>query len=126
VKILAVDDDELILELLTLILTQAGFTDVSTAVSGETAMEILNKSVDAFDCLLFDVNMPGMDGIELCKLARSMPKYDKTPILMVTAMTQKDYVERAFQAGATDYITKPFDIFALVSRLRLIKDSIGT
>jgi CheY-like chemotaxis protein len=124
-KILAVDDHSDILELLTMIAAKAGFTDVSTALSGEIALDMLNQGNIVFDCLLLDINMPGMDGIGLCKLVRSIPAYRKTPIIMLTAMAEKDYIDRAFQAGATDYATKPFDIVELSARLRMADELAG-
>jgi CheY-like chemotaxis protein len=121
-KILAVDDDPYSLEILTLIAARAGFTDVSTALSGEIALDMLGKDDVVFDCLLLDINMPGMDGIELCELVRTMPAYSKTPIIMLTAMAEKSYIDRAFQAGATDYANKPFDIVELNARLRMAEE----
>jgi|TARA_R100000935_G_scaffold56094_1_gene86913 CheY-like chemotaxis protein len=121
-KILAVDDDPYILEILTMMAARAGFTDVSTSLSGEIALDMLNKGDVVFDCLLLDISMPDMDGIELCQLVRSMPAYRKTPVIMLTAMTEKDYIDRAFQAGATDYANKPFDIVELNARLRMAQE----
>ncbi|MBB5723241.1 CheY-like chemotaxis protein/GGDEF domain-containing protein [Loktanella ponticola] len=118
-KILAVDDDPFILEILTMMAAKVGYTDVVTMPSGESALNLLNKGKDVFDCMLLDINMPGIDGIELCKLVRSLPDYDKTPIIMLTAMSDKDHILRAFKAGATDYASKPFDIVELNARLRM-------
>lgn len=121
-KILAVDDDLHILELLTMMAARAGFTDILTASSGEIALDMLNEGDTVFDCLLLDISMPGMDGIELCGLTRAIPAYNKTPIIMLTAMSEKDYIDRAFRAGATDYATKPFDIVELHARLRMAEE----
>ena len=65
-KILAVDDDKFILELVPAILGEAGLDDVTTAASGEEALAAIRAADGAFDCLLFDIQMPGMDGIDLC------------------------------------------------------------
>lgn len=121
-KILAVDDNPFILELLTMISARAGFADLTTALSGETALEMLNQHDVVFDCLLFDISMPEMDGIKLCKLVRTIPAYRKTPIIMLTAMAEKNYIDSAFQAGATDYANKPFDIVELNARLRMAEE----
>lgn len=123
-KILAVDDDEYILELLTMVAARSEFRDVTTALSGEAAFSILRSGGTEFDCLLFDINMPGMDGIELCRQVRLLDAYRKTPIIMLTAMTEKDYVDRAFIAGATDYVSKPFDVTEVGARLRIAKELI--
>lgn len=121
-KILAVDDHHFILELLTMMVARAGFKDVATASSGARALEMLKDSDTAFDCLLLDIAMPDMDGIELCALVRAMPAYRKTPIIMLTAMAERKYIELAFRAGATDYANKPLDIVELNARLRLMEE----
>jgi CheY-like chemotaxis protein len=64
--------------------------------------------------------MPGTDGIELCQILRDRPDHRQTPILMLTAMTDKSHIDRAFLAGASDYITKPFDIGDLRGRIGLM------
>jgi DNA-binding response OmpR family regulator len=121
-KILTVDDDVFIRELLPLIAAKAGFPDVTTVSSGQLAMETLTKVDTAFDCMLLDINMPGMNGIELCGRIRQMDAYGKTPIIMLTAMSERDYMDDAFKAGATDYATKPFDINELGARLRVAQE----
>lgn len=121
-KILAIDDDAIIRELLYEILTAIGYTSVSFASSGHEALEILEAEEEPFDCLLLDIQMPEMDGITLVSLLRSSVKYARTPILMITAMSDRKYVDNAFAAGATDYINKPFNIGELHARLKLIED----
>ena len=124
-KILAVDDDEIMLELLSTATLAAGYDDVTTASSGVEALQILKKSTDTFDCFLLDVKMPGMDGIELCDEIRKHQNYDKTPIIMITGATETESAERAFEAGATDYVAKPFDIFELGHRIKIAETHIG-
>lgn len=116
-RILAVDDDPFILEVLKLTAARADFTDVTTVLSGDVALRMISQSDVVFDCLLLDIGMPGMDGIELCAIIRKIPSYEKTPIIMLTAMAEKDPIDRAFQAGATDYANKPFSIVGLHARL---------
>lgn len=118
-KILAVDDDEIILSLLAGTLDAFGHTDYKLAQSGEEALTLIKASETKFDCFLFDIQMPGMDGTELCRSVRCLDGYENTPIIMITAMNNKDYFDRAFLAGATDYVTKPFDITELNTRLSL-------
>ena len=65
--------------------------------------------------------MPGTDGIEFCKILRDTEGYQRTPILMLTAMSEKDHIDSAFHAGATDYITKPFEVNGLKGRLGLVE-----
>ncbi len=118
-KILAVDDDDLIRELLSEILRAHGFTDVTMADSGEDALRKIAATSVPFDTFMFDIQMPGMDGIELTRRVRSQEIYRKTPVIMITAMNNREYVDNAFMAGATDYVTKPFDMTELVTRIRL-------
>lgn len=117
-KILAVDDDPYIRELLLLIFSRSGYGDITVAPSGDAALEAIEVADPAFDCLFFDIQMPGMDGIDLCTRVRQIDGYEKTPIIMLTAMTERDFIDRAFAAGATDYVTKPFDTLELGVRAR--------
>ncbi|MDK3016742.1 response regulator transcription factor [Pseudodonghicola flavimaris] len=118
-KILAVDDDELIRELLLATLEAHGYSDVVLAESGEDALRKIASAGVPFDAFMFDIQMPGMDGIELTRRVRDMEIYRSAPVVMITAMNQKDYIDRAFLAGATDYVTKPFDTTELMTRIRL-------
>lgn len=118
-KILAVDDDELIREILGATLEAHGYTDVTMADCGEDALRKIAASATPFDGFMFDIQMPGMDGTELCQQVRQMEQYKNSPVIMITAMNNKEYVDRAFMAGATDYVTKPFDTTELMTRIRL-------
>ncbi|GGH39636.1 Response regulator receiver domain-containing protein [Cribrihabitans marinus] len=116
-RLLAVDDDASILELLKHILSAFGYDDVTTARSGPDALAIIAQAERPFDCLLLDVQMPEMNGITLCEEIRTLPDYQFTPIIMLTAMVQKHYIDEAFEVGASDYVTKPFDFEDLKQRL---------
>jgi len=118
-RILSVDDDPIILDLLTEILASVGHADVTIAQSASKAFEILKNNSMHFDCFLLDIQMPEIDGIQLCGALRRMPQYRRTPILMITAMSDKSYIDKAFAAGATDYVTKPFDVTELSARVRV-------
>ncbi len=127
VRILAVDDDAAICELIPLVLAQLGHLDVVVMNSGYDAMESVGSRSGGcvYDCILLDIQMPEMDGIELCERLRRLPAYRKTPIIMLTAMTEKAYIDKAFAAGATDYVTKPFDFVELGARLRVAEQLIA-
>ena len=118
-KILAVDDDSIILGLLTEVLESAEYGEVQTCTSAERALEVIAETKVPFDCFLLDIQMGGMDGIGLCARIRDLPQYSRTPILMLTAMAEKSYIDRAFAAGATDYLSKPFDPTEIIVRLGL-------
>ena len=120
-KILAVDDDPIILELLVQFVTALGGHEITTALSGKEAIETLKQQNSKFDCCLFDIQMPEMDGIALTKKLRATAKYADMPILMLTAMADKRYIDAAFAAGATDYVTKPLDLTELKVRLNHVE-----
>ncbi len=123
-KILAVDDDLNILQLLTEVLRAGGFTNLVACPSAKEALEVISHVDVPFDCFLLDIQMNDMDGIELTSKIRALEAYRRTPILMMTAMSERSYIDRAFAAGASDYITKPFAIVDIHSRLRLIQSLI--
>ncbi len=116
-RVLAIDDEPSILELLKTALNALGTYEVSTACSAEDAIQLLERVEKPFDCLLLDIQMPDVNGITFCSELRKLTDYRKTPIIMLTAMSDRDYIDRAFAAGATDYLTKPFDLLELRSRL---------
>lgn len=118
-KILAVDDDPLTLELLSAAVAAVGFTDVVLAASAEEARDHLAVAETPFGCFLVDIQMPGTDGIEFCAWLRKQPVYRSAPVIMVTAMSAKPFLDRAFAAGASDYVTKPFDLMELGARVRV-------
>ncbi len=120
-RVLAVDDDKMIQEMLKAVLAFIGCDEVVIASDGEIALDILQKDTQKFDCLFLDINMPNMDGIELCSRVRELPEYEATPIMMLTAMVGKSYMDRSYAAGANDYVTKPFDVLDLRTRFRAIQ-----
>ena len=111
-KILIVDDDKNILEVLKYNLLQEGFT-VVTAEDGIQALELARREKP--DLILLDIMLPGMDGLEVCRILRKeMP----VPILMLTAKTDEIDKVVGLELGADDYITKPFSIRELMARIR--------
>jgi CheY-like chemotaxis protein len=116
-RILAVDDDPFILGLIPIIAGNAGFADITVASSAEAALDLIVARKAPFDCLVLDIRMPEMDGIDLCARVREIPAYKDAPIIMLTAMKDMDHLERAFKAGANDFATKPFEITEFENRL---------
>ncbi|MEZ5715144.1 MAG: response regulator [Paracoccaceae bacterium] len=116
-RVLVVDDEPSILELLKTALVALGGYDVTTAWSGQDALIAMSKAKPRFDMVLLDIQMPEMNGVEACRQIRAMASYEDVPVIMLTAMSQMDYVEKAFLAGATDYVTKPFNFEDLRNRM---------
>ena len=111
--ILVVDDESSVRRVLSVMLSGIGFTIVA-ASRGEEAMALVQ--VTKFDAVLLDVDIPGMDGVETCRNIRRFNA--RLPILMLTAMDSEDDHVAGLDAGADDYITKPFRIRELTARLR--------
>ncbi|KIL98565.1 Serine phosphatase RsbU regulator of sigma subunit [Paramagnetospirillum magnetotacticum MS-1] len=114
-SILVVDDLETNRMMISALLARHGFTQVKCVDGGEAALAALSSQ--RVDCLLLDLVMPGIGGLEVCRRVRSNPALAGLPILIQTAMTARDEVLAAFDAGATDVIHKPFDPRELVSRV---------
>ncbi len=116
-KILVVDDEEDILELLRFNLTKEGFT-VVCAASGEEALKsaISNRP----DLILLDLLLPGMDGLEVAKRLKSDPSTKEIPVIMVTAKGEEADIVTGLEVGAEDYITKPFSRKVLIARVRAV------
>ncbi len=119
-KILVVDDDPDFLALFLNVLSRLGFGDVLSAPSGASALEKIASLPSPVDCFILDIQMPEMDGIELTRRIRALAAYDETPIIMNTVMSDRKHIDAAFQAGATDYLTKPVDVIEIQARLGVI------
>ena len=104
-RVLVVDDDPGVLLLMRETLAKAGF-DVSVAASGPEAIELCCEFEP--DLVLLDINMPSMDGITACIEIRKQSEHD-FPIIMVTSVDDAVSIQRAFDAGATDFILKPIN-----------------
>lgn len=105
-SILAVDDSTSIRKLVSFTLNQAGY-EVVSAVDGNDALAKAGQS--NVDLVLTDVNMPGMDGIELIRSLRQLPSYKFIPMLMLTTESSADRKAEGKAAGATGWLVKPFD-----------------
>jgi two-component system response regulator RegX3 len=113
-KILVVDDEPAIVDAVTYALRASGF-EVDTFGDGESALEAARR--DGYDVLVLDVRLPGLSGIEICRRLRSE---SDVPILILTAMDAEVDRVLGLEAGADDYVTKPFSVAELVSRVRAI------
>lgn len=113
-KVLVVDDEEPILELLKYNLEKQGY-EVRIASNGYEAVEIAKKFHP--DLVLLDIMMPKMDGVETCRLLRANPDLQNTFIVFLTARAEEYSEIAAFDVGADDYILKPIKPRALMSRI---------
>ena len=112
-SLLIVDDERAIRLSLRSILENFGF-DIVEAARGEEALSLVRSS--RFDAVLLDINMPGIGGIEVCRMMRKASP--RLPIVMLTVQGSEDRKVEALDAGADDYITKPFQLRELTARLR--------
>ena len=116
-RILAVEDDERIRSAMRLALEDEGFAVVE-AESGERALEVFRADGDApADVVLIDVMLPGIDGFEVC---REIRQTSDVPVIMVTARGDTEDVVNGLEAGADDYVTKPFVATELSARIRAL------
>ncbi|APU96517.1 MULTISPECIES: response regulator transcription factor [Sphingobacterium] len=116
-KILIVDDEKDILDLIAFNLNREGY-QVSTAQNGEEAINVA-KQVNP-DLIILDVMMPKMDGIEACRIMRAMPEFKSTFMVFLTARSEEYSEIAGFHVGADDYIAKPIKPRALMSRINAI------
>jgi two-component system, OmpR family, response regulator MprA len=114
-RLLVVDDDPSVREALALVLDLDGF-DVSTAIDGREAIRALSLAPP--DAVVLDVLMPGIDGLEVCRRMRATG--DRTPVLMLTARAEVSERVAGLEAGADDYLAKPFAREELIARLRAL------
>ena len=113
--VLVVDDIEANLKLLEARLT-ADYFEVRTARNGPEALQICAQ--ERTDVVLLDVMMPGMDGFEVCRRLKSDPRTQHLPVIIITALDQPSDKVRGLEAGADDFLTKPVDDVALITRVR--------
>ena len=114
-RVLVVDDDPRLLQIVAMYLAIEGY-EVITAHNGEDGLaEISTKRPDL---VILDVMMPGMDGMEACRRIRGNPDTADIPVLMFSALSGDDDIERARTAGATNMISKPFNLVGLGTVVR--------
>jgi diguanylate cyclase (GGDEF)-like protein len=116
-KILIAEDDLTSRRILTAMLTKWGFNPVVTA-DGNAAWAELQQT-DAPKLVLLDRNMPGLDGLELCRRLRKVESSDPPYVVLLTGLGAKDDIVQGLDAGANDYVTKPYDSEELQARIRV-------
>ena len=114
-RIVVIEDDLAIQRVLSLALRVAGY-EVEVASSGDAGLELVLRTQP--DLVLLDLMLPGMDGLSVCRQIRAAEETRQTPIIMLTAKGEADDVVRGLDAGANDYVTKPFEKEVLLARIR--------
>lgn len=115
--VFVVDDEDSILKLVAFNFQRAGFT-VQTAGNGREAYDRIKEEPNAFDLVVLDLMLPGMDGMEVCRKLRQ--DQVKTPIILLTARDEEVDLVLGLEMGADDYVTKPFSPRELVARARAV------
>jgi two-component system chemotaxis response regulator CheY len=118
-KALVVDDSKTIRMIIKRILIDLGY-EVCEAGNGLEALKVLDKEKTAVSLVLADWNMPEMNGLELVKSLRQNPEFASMKVLMVTTETEIGQMTAAMEAGANEYVMKPFTKDILVEKLELV------
>jgi DNA-binding response OmpR family regulator len=111
-NVLIADDEDSVVELVRVTLEDERVR-VIAASDGVAALALAGEI--APDLVFLDVNMPGFDGVEVCRRLRGDARFARTPIVMLTAATRAEDVRRGLEAGATEYLTKPFSPVRLLT-----------
>ena len=114
-RVLLVEDDGDIAEVVALHLRDEGYA-VEHARDGTAALKLLER--EAWDAIVLDLMLPGVDGLEICRRARSMARY--TPIIITSARGSEVHRVLGLEIGADDYLAKPFSVLELVARVRAL------
>lgn len=115
IRFLVVDDFSTMRRIIKNFLTDLGYTSITEADDGKTALPVLKSG--AVDFLITDWNMPGMPGLELLKEVRNDPATKKLPVLLVTAEAKREQIVEAAQAGVNGYVVKPFTAQTLKEKI---------
>jgi len=118
-KALVVDDSRAVRMILSRTLKELGF-EVREAANGREALEVIEIEKTAVSLVLADWNMPEINGLELLKQLRQKPELSSLVVVMVTTETELDQMAAALEAGANEYVMKPFTKDILVEKLQLV------
>jgi two-component system sensor histidine kinase/response regulator len=113
--ILIVDDNPQNLQVLANLLQEEHY-EIEFAINGESTLEWLQNK--QFDIILLDINMPGMNGFEVCKRIRSDKETQDIPIIFLSAEAERESILKGFEVGAQDFVIKPFDSRELLARVK--------
>lgn len=118
-KVLVVDDMLTMRKIVSKVLKEIGFSDITEACDGKDALEKAKSAEPPFGLIISDWNMPNMTGLEFLKQIRADQKLGKTPFLLVTAEAEMHQVAEAVKSGVDQYVVKPFSQDNLKSKLEM-------
>src|SRR6056297_31868 len=123
--ILVVDDRREVRHIIQAFLESGGYNNIITAASAERGLEILGVERDdpvsqPIDLILMDIVLDGMDGVEACRKIKSYPALSDVPVVIMTAHTEPENIDKAFDAGAIEFLLKPVQKLELLARVRSI------
>jgi two-component system alkaline phosphatase synthesis response regulator PhoP len=122
-RILVVEDEEDILELVRYNVAKEGY-HVEIAMSGEDALKKVKQ--EPYDLILLDLMLPGLDGLEVCKILKNDSRTAHIPIIMLTAKGEEADIVVGLEFGASDYVTKPFSPRVLIARIKSVLRQVQT
>ncbi len=117
-KIVVIEDEDAIRRVIVLALRTAGYRDVIEESTGDGGLDAVLRERPAL--VLLDLMLPGMDGLEVCRHIRAEAATRETPVIMLTAKSEERDVVQGLDAGANDYVTKPFSKNILLARIRAV------
>ncbi|MBZ5575786.1 MAG: response regulator [Acidobacteriia bacterium] len=118
-KAMVVDDSKAIRMILSKTLAEFGY-EVCEAANGREALVVFEREKDSISLVLVDWNMPQMDGLEFVKELRADPRHSSVILMMVTTETEVEQMVRALEAGANEYVMKPFTKEIIADKLRML------
>ncbi len=118
-NIVIIEDEIQIREILHNFFSKEGYRTFLFA-DGELAFNFIKSSQDSIDCFIIDRMLPNKSGLQICELLRKTPHFKQTPVMMLTALSSSDQIIEGLDAGADDYLTKPFDLNVLYARVRTL------
>jgi uncharacterized protein (TIGR02266 family) len=121
-RILLVDDVKLFRHLEATVLGSYGY-EIEEASGGEEALEKIRANPP--DLALIDINMPGMDGLEVCRQVKGDPALRSVPVIMVSSSSREEDIRKAVESGCDEYLTKPLDDAALIRKVEVLLGRVG-
>ncbi len=118
-RALVIDDSRAMRMIIAQSLAGCGF-DVRQAANGRQGLEIMRSENAGFDVVLVDWNMPEVNGLDFVREVRTQPAFQHIPLVMVTTETEIEQMARALEAGANEYVMKPFNREVIEDKLRLV------